>query len=139
MRYLLIISTLTTSLMFSAASWAEWTKVASAGGTKFYVDVRRLKKVDGLVYVWEIRDRLEPDSNGDMSTKMYSKVDCDVGRSVPLSMSLYKLPMAEGNAYHTFTPSEQWAYHEPGSVAELQYAVVCMHANIKFYEPPEGL
>ena len=53
MKYLLLMSTLTTSLMCSAGSWAEWTEVSeSADGHKLYIDYDRIRKVNGLVYYW---------------------------------------------------------------------------------------
>ena len=55
MKYILLIST----LMFSAGSWAEWTEVSeSVDGDKLYVDFDRIKKVNGLVYFWDLDDLL---------------------------------------------------------------------------------
>ena len=128
MKYLLMLSTLTVSLMFSAASWAEWTEVAEGdSGNKSYVDFDRIRKVKGLVYYWEIQDNLEPSSTGTMSYKVYHKVDCDTMREMQLSFSYYKLPMAEGTATSTFTPDPQWDYAEPDSVLEATLEAVCNH------------
>ena len=128
MRYLLIISTLTTSLMFSAASRAEWNYVTGAGGDKTYVDFERIRTVNGLVYYWEITDKLEPSSTGALSYKVYSKVDCETLRKWELSFTTYKLPMAEGDG-HTLSPDPdpQWQYAQPGSVLEATLQAVCNH------------
>jgi hypothetical protein len=68
MKTLLLTSSLTLSLLFSAGSWAEWTQVAeSDAGDKTYVDLERIRNVNGLVYYWQLRDRLEPSSNGALS------------------------------------------------------------------------
>ena len=126
MRYLLLISALTISLLFSAASWAEWTEVdESVHGDKFYVDLDSIKKVKGLVYYWRIRDLLEPSSTGALSFKSYWKVDCETMREMVLSFSWYKLPMAEGDALDTLTPNPQWDYPEPDSVGEATLNAVC--------------
>ena len=125
MRYLLLISTLTTSLLFSAASWAEWTEVdESVHGDKFYVDLDSIKKVKGLVYYWNLEDLLEPTSKGFMSFKAYSKVDCETMREMLLSLLSYKLPMGEGDA-ETFTPSAEWDSAPPGSAQEVRMKAVC--------------
>ena len=129
MKYLLMLSTLTASLMFSASSFAEWTKVAesASGSSTTYVDFDRIRKVKGLVYYWEITDFLEPTKHGDMSYKMYFKADCDTMREMPLSMSAYKLPMAEGTADDTWTPDPELEYAEPDSVQEGRLEAVCNH------------
>ena len=124
MKYILLIST----LMFSAGSWAEWTEVSeSADGDKLYIDYDRIRKVDGLVYYWRIIDILEPSSNGAMSYKIYSKADCETMRKMGLSMSLYKLPMAEGTPEDTWTPDPEWIYAPPDSVLEATLNAVCAH------------
>ena len=127
MKYLLMLSTLTASLMFSASSFAAWTEVAeSVDGDTHYVDFDRIRKVKGLVYYWEIQDFLEPSSNGSLSGKIYSKVDCDTMREMRLSISAYKLPMAEGAA-DTWTPDPEWGYAQPDSVQEVKLLAVCAH------------
>jgi len=51
MKYLLLLSTLTLSLMFSSASSAEWTWVQEGiNGNKYYVDLDRIRKNDGYVF-----------------------------------------------------------------------------------------
>ena len=114
--------------MFSAASWAEWTEVVSAGGTKTYVDFERIRKANGLVYYWAIQDRLEPSPNGALSYKTYYKVDCETLRHWELSFTTYKLPMAEGDG-HTVPPDPdpQWDYAQPQSVLEATLEAVCAH------------
>ena len=124
MKYILLIST----LMFSAGSWAEWTEVGeNVSGDKTYVDFDRIRKVKGLVYFWRIRDYLEPSSTGMLSTKTYYKADCETMRSMFLSISAYKLPMAEGAADSTFTPEPEWRYAQPDSVGEAILEAVCNH------------
>jgi len=128
MKNLLLLSTLTLSLMFSAGSWAEWTAVIeSADGSRDYVDFDSIRKVNGLVYYWEITDNLEPDEWAIMSHKRYYKADCETTRTMQLSVSTYKLPMAEGNAYDTWTPDPEWKYAQPDSVLEATLLAVCAH------------
>ena len=128
MKNLLLLSTLTLSLMFSAASSAEWTEVfESAEGDKHYVDFERIRKVNGPVYYWRIQDFLEPGPEGEMSIKVYSKAGCETMRVMPLSLSAYKLPIAVGTATGTWTPDPKWAYAAPDSVAEAELLAVCAH------------
>jgi hypothetical protein len=127
MKTLLLTSSLTLSLLFSAGSWAEWTVVAkNADGTKVYVDFDRIKKVNGLVYYWRVHERLEPFKES-LSTKVYSKADCETMREMVLSHSEYRLPMAEGDAMVTFTPPAEWGYVPPDSIGENTVQAVCAH------------
>ena len=48
MKYVLLLSTLTLSLMFSSASSAEWTMVGkTVAGNTFYLDLDRVRKNNG--------------------------------------------------------------------------------------------
>ena len=128
MRYLLLISALAISLMFSAAGRAEWTLVAeSAEGNKVYVDLDRIRTVNGLVYYWQITDRLERGPTGSLSYKSYYKADCETMRDMRLNTSWYKLPMAEGTAEGTYTPDPEWKYAQPDSMLEARQEAVCAH------------
>lgn len=50
MKNLLLLSTLTLSLMFSAGSWAEWTEVSEGvSGNKVYVDFDKIHKIGGVL------------------------------------------------------------------------------------------
>ena len=124
MKYILLIST----LMFSAGSWAEWTLLGeNVSGSAYYVDFDRIRKVKGLVYYWTITDLLEPNEYGTLSSKTYYKADCETMRSMMLSHSAYKLPMAEGTARYTSNPDPKWDYAPPGSVMEDELEAVCNH------------
>jgi len=131
MKSLLMLPTLTLSLMFSAGSWAEWTEAASTtgGGVDVYVDFDRIKKTaSGLVYYWTIEDYLEPNPiTGDLSVKVYQKADCEAMRTMWLSFSSYKLPMAEGTAEDTITPNPWWDYARPDGPLEATLQAVCAH------------
>lgn len=100
--------------------------MADSGDT-VYVDFDRIRKVNGLVYYWRLADLLEPDSTGTLSTKSYSKADCDTMREMQLSFSYYNLPMAEGTAEGTFTPDPEWLYVQPNSLLEITLNAVCAH------------
>jgi hypothetical protein len=126
LKTLLLTSTLTLSLMFSAGSSAEWTYMGVSNGNKWYLDFDRIRKSNGLVYYWEVVDLLEP-FNGLMSTKTYYKGDCETFREMQLSISAYELPMAEGNAKDTFTPEPRWEYVRRGSTGEAKLKAVCNH------------
>jgi hypothetical protein len=124
MKNLLLLSTLTLSLMFSAGSWAEWTEVSEGvSGNKVYVDFDKIHKIGGGAYYWSLTDFPEP-------FKMYAAADCEAFRFMQVSLLLYKLPMAEGDDYTLVVdpdPDPKWKYAPPDSVSEDILQAVCAH------------
>ena len=45
--------------------------------TTFYVDFERIRKHDGYVYFWRIRDDLKPDKWGDLSARLNIGIKLD--------------------------------------------------------------
>ena len=133
MKYLLLITTLTTSLMFSAGSWAEWTEVVEgAAGDKYYVDLDRMREHGGYVYYWTLQDYIKPDKYGDYSDMFHKEGDCKRLRARALSLTSYKQPMGGGKGEDNTSSStaagdSTWKYPRPGTVAEALLEAVCAH------------
>ena len=126
MKYLLLLSTLTLSLMFSSASSAEWTEVvASTSGTTFYVDLDRVRKNNGYMYVWSLTDYIKPGPNGTLSAKAYKEVDCKGFRQKSLTYIYYKQPMGEGGGDSDSPSNPEWEYPPPDSNLEGILNKVC--------------
>ena len=84
MKYLLLLSTLTLSLMFSSGSSAEWTSAwSTSAGDKYYLDLDRIRMNDGYLYVWYLTDLIKPTESGIMSVKGYWEIDCKAFHSRP--------------------------------------------------------
>ena len=125
MKNLFTISTLVSPLMFSPISFAEWTKtVANKNGDVFYLDLERIRKVDGYVYYWTLGDLLKPTDFGDLSVKTYRQGDCKKFRVKSLSYSFYKEPMGEGRGEVLSEPMN-WVYPTPDSADEIWLETVC--------------
>jgi len=126
MNRVTLILTFLFSLMFSSPSYSEWTWASkSVGGTTYYVDYDRIRKVDGYVYWWDLTDYLKP-KNGILSAKTYNQGDCKVFRYKFLSDSYYTLPMGQGTPSTTSNePDKEWHYPSPNSVNETILKSVC--------------
>lgn len=113
--------------MFSAVSWAEWTKVWPAKGIgDVYIDLDNIKKDSGFAYYWYILDYFEPSDNGTFSMKAYNKIDCKTLGDLLLTMTMYKQPMARGTASGPFPVREaKWSYPAPDSVKEATRQTIC--------------
>ena len=130
MKTLTVLFALTLSVMFSSTSFAGWTKVSeSVSGNTFYVDFERIRKHDGLVYFWRLRDYLKPDEYGVLSAKVYKQGDCKVFRFKTLSYSFHKEPMGRGTGDVHESVKKDWKYPHPNSVGETILNRVC--ASVK--------
>ena len=109
----------------SSPSYAKWTKVgADTMGNTFYVDVERIRKVDGYIYYWILNDYLKPISGGFLSGKTYIQGDCKLFRFKYLSWSFHKEPMG-GGIGKNIEPQGNWKYPPPNSASETTLSLVC--------------
>ena len=78
----------------SDGKWHEIGNIKS--GNTFYVDFDSIKKADGFVYFWMLRDLVKPTSRGNFSNKAYIQGDCKLSPTKRLSFSSYTQPMGKG-------------------------------------------
>ena len=114
--------------MFSSPAYAKWTKVGTTGGgvNTYYVDFERIRKHDGFVYFWDLRDYLKPTGTGVLSSKVYNQGDCKSFRYKYLSDSYYNQPMGNGDKTGgSNKPGKEWIYPSPNSSMETVLKSVC--------------
>ena len=125
MKSLLTILALMFTMMFSSASYAEWTKVGTVDGHTVYVDFESVRKHDGYVYFWDLIDLLKPLKSGVFSGKTYSQGDCKFFRYKKLSQVLHKQAMGR-DVGESFSPENpEWNYPSPGTVSHIILSRVC--------------
>ena len=115
---------LVSTLMFSSPSYAKWTKVGENQMGTMYVNVERIRKVDGYVYYWYLTDYLKP-IHGDLSGKIYQQGDCKLFRYKNLSYSFHKEPMGGGTGDVQEPVKKGWRYPPPNSSMEIILKQVC--------------
>ena len=126
MKTLTIIIALTFLVMFSSSSYAGWTKAGeNVNGTTYYVDLERIRKHDGYVYFWILRDFLKQNESGYLSNKSYQQGDCKLFRYKTLSFSFHKEPMVGGTGDTSNDPDTEWTYPSPNSIGETVLKQVC--------------
>jgi hypothetical protein len=130
-KLLLIFTLLFSTLMFSTPSYGEWTRTGRSdmNGGNFYVDFERIRKHDGYVYFWQLRNFVNPDEYGFLSAKSYYQGDCKVFRTKMLSASLHKKPMGKGDFTTLldggYGEEQNWQYSHPGSNMDIMLQKVC--------------
>ena len=99
-------------------------------GDTYYVDFERIKKNDGYLYWWNLRDFLKPTEYDDLSYKTYIQGDCHMFRFEILAESLHIQPMGKGTpSASSNKPEQEWHYPYPNSAMEIILKSVCAHAN----------
>ena len=112
--------------MFSSPSYAKWTKVVTdVGGNTFYLDFDNIKKADGFVYFWMLKDLVKPTSRGFFSNTQYLESDCKLFRYKVLSISYYTESMGLGTPTQTSNRDTEWRSTTPDSVSENILISVC--------------
>lgn len=92
----------------------------------FYIDVVRIRKVDGFVYWWNLLDYPKPTATGVLSAKIYKQGDCKLFREKTLNDFYYNEPMGRGEvASSSNKPDKDWNYPPPNNTNELTLKTVC--------------
>ena len=116
-------------LFFSFPSWAEWIYFqTNDSGYEFYYDNKTLKKNKEHIFFWSLVDYGEKDEFGDMSSVMYTQLDCTIFRFKWLNTKFYDQPMGKGNKNADFE-NDEWQYPLPESVGNNLMKHVCDNYN----------
>ena len=113
--------------MLSFSSYGEWSYIGEDdnGESKYYIDLKTLRKIDDYVYYWNLIDFDKLDEFGNMSGVSYSQGDCGITRVKMLTAVSYKKPMGE-EAVDTYTaPNPEWEYMPPYTVGEFLLNTSC--------------
>jgi len=128
-KFTLLLTTLVFSLtMFASTSVAEWTKVDKDWLGTFYVDFASIRKIDGYIYFWRLSDFLKPDTDGELSYKIYTQGDCKLFRYKVLSVFAHKQTMGEGigEVSEPVKVLEGWIHPPLNSTIKHTLKKVCM-------------
>ena len=127
------------SLMLSFSSYGEWSYIGENdnGESKYYIDLKTLRKIDDYVYYWNLIDFDKLDEFGNMSNVSYSQGDCGITRVKMLTAVSYKKPMGE-EAVDTYTaPNPEWEYMPPYTVGEFLLNTSCRLVDASYEQQLE--
>jgi hypothetical protein len=132
-KILIIITYLSTIVMFSSNSHSEWTEIVESaiGKGTYYLDFDRISKRNGYVYYWYLNDALQS-TNGVSSGEIYRKGDCKSFRYKLISYLPYKQPMGQGSPLFSnpkTIENAQWTKPNRNSVGERLLKNVCDFVN----------
>jgi len=125
MRKIIVITSLLFSILFSPPSFSKWEIVKEGNGSAMYIDIERIRKIDGYVYYWELSDFQVPIMDGINSVRAYYKGDCKLLRTATLTYFWHKEQMGKGIAEEYTPPEQKWRYPPPHSSGETVLNFVC--------------
>ena len=123
-----LLTALIFTVMFSSTSFAGWKEVTeSVDDETFYVDIERVRKVDGYIYYWMLMDLSTPLADGNVfSAVLRNKIDCPSEGMKSNPIHYYTQEMGKGDRYMSseIEPSS-WTYPPPGSAYYALLGVAC--------------
>ena len=115
-------------LTLSSPSFAEWTKVGNnITGDVRYINYKTLKIVENFRYFYRLTDYVKPTQYGDLSSKVYEKVNCNNLNFAMLMANYYSEPLGMGNPTSGSgnTKNPKWRVTTPGSIGEKMRKRIC--------------
>ena len=112
--------------MFSSVSFGEWTEVGfTSSGHTFYIDLDRIREQGDYRYYWFLRDSLEPDEYGILSSISYRVADCLQYRDKLLQIHYFLQNMGQNLDKSSTDLKRQWVYPPPETIGESSLKFVC--------------
>ena len=93
----LVYFVLTLAIAFPCLS--KWKKLEEGDEYVRYYDIDTVKKIDGIVHIWSMKDFKKTQKNGNLSTKYFMKYDCNLKRYKILSIIEYETNMGRGRKF----------------------------------------
>ena len=118
-------------ITFCFPSHSQWKEVVSNNDFREYLDLNTVKKINQFIYMWSLRDYKNPQENGNLSTKYYTKYDCDEMRYEVMSIVVYDVNMGRGRKFkylkNIFDESAEpnWIYQSKEEKKNSLLNIVC--------------
>ena len=128
-RINIIVFILFLSLFSSHIFAVDWKYITNNTlKDDYYVDLDSIKKVDGMILFWDLRDGPDPLADKYYSSKSYMKVDCDYLRIKPITQFMYTERMGLGKFTEMKSTKNEWEYNPPDSAYDTVLKFVCEYS-----------
>ncbi len=116
---LAIIIYITPVNPLSAENWKLLT--TNVDGAKFYLDIDSItKEYFGNVYFWRVSNFKERSKSNTLSSKIYSRSDCDTLAVQLLKTEIYDSHFGKGKLIASHGKIEEWFYPSKGGPENIQ-------------------
>ena len=104
----------------------SWQKIGTnVGGDVYYVDVSSIKRNGNYVRYLRLTDYYEPNSYGDLSSKIYEETNCTTLSYRYLKDFYFGEPMGNGQSTSVINEVSEWYNNNPNSIGELISEFAC--------------
>ena len=114
-------------IFFSTQSlcFGEWFRLFTINKGDLYLETTSIKREGENVFFSQLVNYRRPQSNGMLSLKIYSQIDCTNLKTRDLNYKTFKKSMGEGNDFYNGTPNKSWKNSKPGSSVYFLNEVLC--------------
>ena len=130
MKFFFIVSIIIFNVIYSSTSFAEWEIVAENPESTLFIETTSIKKSNGIIYYWMLRNYTKPNKFADLSSKVLYETDCKVPlKTKVLAAMFYNGPMGTNEVTSTISDAilkkKSYIYATPESGIEFSIKFVC--------------
>ena len=111
--------------------FAKWKKIIENNNFSEFVETDSVKKKNGIIYLWTLRNFITKQMDEEQSLKLYSRYDCNKIKYEVLSIISYKTQMGKGRDFYykknvkDYSDNSNWVYPKVDDEAYKSMKVVC--------------
>ncbi len=113
------------SLFIFSNSKAEWIKLFSINEGDLFIDSKSIIRKKNKIFYNQMVNYREKKSNGILSFKTFSELDCKNLKIRDLNYELFNKRMGKGKNLYNGKPSKKWKKYKEGTSANFLNRILC--------------
>ena len=115
----------------SFSCFAKWKKVIENKNFSEFVETNNVKKKNGIIYLWTLKNFVTEQKDLERSLKFYSRYDCKKIKYEVLSIISYKTQMGRGRDFYykknikDYSDNSNWIYPKVDGEAYKLMKIIC--------------
>tara|TARA_B100000242_G_C42762600_1_gene355330 strand:- start:165 stop:521 length:357 start_codon:yes stop_codon:yes gene_type:complete len=106
-------------------SKAEWIKLFSINEGDLFIDSKSIIRKKNKIFYNQMVNYREKKSNGILSLKTFSELDCKNLKIRDLNYELFNKRMGKGENLYNGNPSKKWKKYKEGTSANFLNKILC--------------
>ena len=112
-------------LFIFSNSKAEWIKLFSINEGDLFIDSKSIIRKKNKIFYNQMVNYREKKSNGILSLKTFSELDCKNLKIRDLNYELFNKRMGKGKNLYNGNPSKKWKKYKEGTSANFLNKILC--------------
>tara|TARA_B100000989_G_C19370214_1_gene397036 strand:- start:159 stop:554 length:396 start_codon:yes stop_codon:yes gene_type:complete len=111
--------------------FAKWKKIIENKNFSEFVEIDNVKKKNGIIYLWTLKNFVTEQKDLERSLKFYSRYDCKKIKYEVLSIISYKRQMGKGRDFYykknvkDYSDNSNWIYPNVDGEAYKLMKIIC--------------